>query len=135
MLFKQNRMSWPEFEETVKQGIAAIPKKFLKQLDNVEIVIEDEPAQEQLSRLKIGRGSVLLGLYEGVPRTQRWNYSLVLPDKITIFKKPIEAMAQGAEDIKRIVRDTVWHEIAHHFGVDESGVRALEIKRRNPKSV
>lgn len=128
-------MSRQEFEQAVRQGIAAIPKKFLKQLDNVEIVIEDEPTPEQLTKLRIGRGSVLLGLYEGVPRTQRWHYSLVLPDKITIFQRPIEAMSQGVSDIKRIVRDTVWHEIAHHFGVDEKGVRALEIKRRIQKPI
>jgi predicted Zn-dependent protease with MMP-like domain len=123
-------MELDKFEKLVDQGIKAIPKEFLKKLDNVEIVIEEEPAPEQLRKLRIRKGSFLFGLYEGVPQTKRWHYGQVLPDKITIFKKPIERYAYSAEDIKGIVKNTVWHEIAHHFGMDEKRVREAEARRR-----
>ncbi len=120
-----------EFEKIVEEGVKAIPEKFLRKLDNVAIVIEDEPTPAQKKKLKIHRDWTLFGLYEGVPVAQRGaNYTWTLPDKITIFKKSIEDEALDAKDIKEMVRDTVWHEIAHHFGMDESRVRRAEAKRR-----
>ena len=123
-------MEFDKFEKLVDQGIKAIPKEFLEKLENVEIVVEEEPTPEQLKRLRIRKGSFLFGLYEGVPQTKRWHYSQVLPDKITIFKKPIERYAYSAEDIKETVKNTVWHEIAHHFGMDERRVREAESRKR-----
>ena len=72
---------------------------------------------------------MLFGLYEGVPQTKRWGYGQILPDKITIFKVPIEKFARSEEKIKNIVKETVWHEIAHHFGLDEKRVRQAEFRR------
>jgi len=119
-----------EFEKLVALGIDAIPEKFTKLLNNVAIVIADEPSQEQLSRGKVKPGWTLFGLYEGIPQTKRGSgYTLVLPDKITIFKKPILAAAESRHQVKEIVKRTVWHEIAHHFGIDEHGVRAREARR------
>ena len=133
-------MNRDRFEQLVKQGIEAIPKRFLEKLDNVDIVIEDEPTEEQKKKLKIRDGLKLFGLYKGIPQTKRGFYSGVLPDKITIFKKSIEEVAfsrqrrgsLGAADnqIKEIVKKTVWHEIAHHFGMDEERVRRAERKRK-----
>ena len=88
---------------------------------------------EQLRKLKIRKGSFLFGLYEGVPQTKRWGYGQVLPDKITIFKNPIEKLAQYEKEIKVIVNNTVWHEIAHHFGMDEKRVRQAESHRIEKK--
>ncbi|MDD3170341.1 MAG: metallopeptidase family protein [Candidatus Paceibacterota bacterium] len=122
-------MKIEHFEKLVKEGIKAIPKKFLEKLDNVDIVIEEEPTQVQLKKLRIGSGYSLFGLYEGIPKTKRWEYGQVLPDKITIFKNPIEELARSEEEIKKIVKDTVWHEIAHHFGMDEKKVREAESRR------
>ena len=120
-----------EFEKIVEQGIKAIPEKFLQKLDNVAIVIEDEPTPDQKKKLNLRQGWTLFGLYEGVPQLRRGvNYSAVLPDKITIFQKSIEAAARHEEDMKEIVKNTVWHEIAHHFGMDEVRVRQAEAKRR-----
>ncbi len=120
-----------EFEKIVDEGIQAIPETFLRKLDNVAIVIEDEPTASQRGKLNIHPGWTLFGLYEGVPTAQRGaNYTLTLPDKITIFQKPSENEATGKEDIKDMVRDTVWHEIAHHLGMDESRVRRAQTKRR-----
>lgn len=119
-------MTTEQFEELVREGIKAIPKKFLDKLDNVDIVIEDNPTPEQLKKLKVKNNYFLFGLYEGIPKIKRWAYSQALPDKITIFKNPIEKSAQNEEAIKQIVKDTVWHEIAHHFGMDEERVRKAE---------
>ena len=123
-------MNKNNFEKLVKEGIMAIPKKFLRKLDNVAIVIEDEPTPAQKKKLNIHTNWTLLGLYEGIPQAGRGeNYNAVLPDKITIFQKPIERDAQDEEDLKEIVKNTVWHEIAHHFGMSETQVRQTEIKR------
>ena len=125
-------MNKKDFEKLVEQGIELIPKEFLTKLENVAIVIENEPSHEQLKKMKIGNGYLLLGLYEGVPQTKRGpHYGMVLPDKITIFQKPIEEIANSDEEIKQLVKNTVWHEIAHHFGSDEERVRKAERKRKN----
>ena len=117
-----------QFEQLVKEGIDSIDKKFLSKLENVEIVIEDDPTPFQMQKLHL-RGGFLFGLYEGIPQTKRQQYGQVLPDKITIFKNPIERFFNQPEDIKRAVADTVWHEIAHHFGMDEKQVRDAEKRR------
>ena len=124
-------MNKNEFEKIVKEGIIAIPEKFLRKLDNVAIVIEYEPTLAQKEKLNIRSNWTLLGLYEGVSQVRRGaNYNAVLPDKITIFQKPIEEEARDEKDLKEIVRNTVWHEIAHHFGMNEYQVRQAEIKRK-----
>ncbi|MBZ1348329.1 MAG: metallopeptidase family protein [Candidatus Nealsonbacteria bacterium] len=123
-------MTENKFREIVKQGIEAIPERFLEKLKNIDIVIEDEPSSYQLSKLNVRKGSFILGLYEGVPQTNRWHYGQVLPDKITIFRKPITKMARSEQEVKEIVKNTVWHEIAHHFGMDERRIRRAEIKRK-----
>ena len=114
-------MQREEFEKLVGEAIDEIPEEFLARLKNVAIVVEDEPNDEQLKKLKMRKDTVLLGLYEGVPLTRRGQYSMALPDKISIFKNHIELMARLPEEIKRLVQDTVRHEIAHHFGSDERG--------------
>lgn len=115
-------MERERFEQLVDEGIAAIPEKFRRLLDNVAVVIEDEPPA----------GQDLLGLYEGVPKPERGhNYTSVLPDKITIFMNPVLEEAGGdGEMVRKIVRDTVWHEIAHHFGFDDEEIEAAEERRR-----
>lgn len=124
-------MNREKFEQIVAEGIEDIPEKFLRKLDNVAIVVENEPTPAQKKKMNISADWALLGLYEGVPQSSRGaNYTLVLPDKITIFKKSIEAEARNKKDIKEIVKNTVWHEIAHHFGMDEVRVRQAEIRRR-----
>lgn len=123
-------MNDTDFEQLVAEGIDAIPERFLKQLENVAIVIADEPSDEQLRHNGITDGSTLLGLYEGIPLTERgdlYGVGIVLPDKITIFKLPILEEAQGDEmEIRKIVTETVWHEIAHYFGYDDEEIEARE---------
>lgn len=132
-------ISREEFERITKEAIASIPKKFLSRLENVEIVIEDYPSWYQINKLFGSRKKIksykntkfsILGLYEGIPQTKRYHYGGVLPDKITIFKKAIEKKAVSLQDLKEIIRNTVWHEIAHHFGMSEEEVRKAEIARK-----
>jgi|WetSurMetagenome_2_1015567.scaffolds.fasta_scaffold721088_2 predicted Zn-dependent protease with MMP-like domain len=126
-------MTLDNFEKLVNEGIEDIPQKFLDKLKNVGIVIEEEPTSEQLKKLRIRKDYFLFGLYEGVPKTARWGTDPLLPDKITIFKNQIEKSANSEEEIRRIVKETVWHEIAHHFGMDEEEVRTAEKRRKNNK--
>lgn len=123
-------MDQEKFEKLVEEGIEAIPKRFLDKLDNVDIIIEDKPTSAQIKKLNLRHNAKLFGLYEGVPQTKRMHYTWTLPDKITIFKKPIEEVAFSDEQVKQIVKNTVWHEIAHHFGMDEARVRKAEKKRK-----
>jgi len=122
-------MTKGEFEEVVNEGIKAIPQKFLEKLENVDICIEEEPTSYQLRKLKTKKGSLVFGLYEGIPQTKRGYYGQVLPDRITIFRRPIERIAHSENEIREIVKNTVWHEIAHHFGLDEKQVRIAEKRR------
>jgi predicted Zn-dependent protease with MMP-like domain len=93
-------------------------------LDNVDIVIEDEPTVEQLGT--DDDGSELFGLYEGTPLTARGSdYSMVLPDKITIFRRPIERACATPEEMAEEVQITVVHELAHHFGIEEDRIAEL----------
>lgn len=123
-------MPLDEFEKLVGEGIEAIPRRFRDKLDNVSIVVEDLPGQQHLQAGRVAPGLTLFGLYQGVPQLRRGsNYSGALPDRITIFKLPIEQAARDEDQVRAIVRDTVWHEIAHHFGFSEAEVRAAEAKR------
>ena len=121
-----------QFEQLVADGVAAIPAKFRARLKNVAIVVEGEPTADQRQQMAMRDDEDLYGLYEGVPLTERGeHYSLVLPDKITIFMKAaLEDSATEAE-VRQIVRDTVWHEIAHHFGYSETEVEKREAEREN----
>src|SRR3989338_7304562 len=124
-------MDKERFEEIVDAGIQAIPQEFLDKLDNVAITIDDEPTFEQKRKAGLRHGFYLFGLYEGVAQDRRGShYNAVLPDKITIFKNAIERVARDEEVMKEIVKNTFWHEIAHHFGMNEEEVRAAEAKRR-----
>jgi predicted Zn-dependent protease with MMP-like domain len=123
-------MELEKFEKLVNEGIKIIPEKFLRKLENVDVVIEEKPTPYQLEKTKIKKGFVLFGLYEGVPQNKRWGYGQVLPDKITIFKNSIESYARSEEEIKELVKNTVWHEIAHHFGMTEKMVRESEVRRK-----
>jgi len=93
-------MTKEKFEEVVKEGIKAIPKRFLEKLNNVNICIEEEPTPYQLKKLKAEKGSLIFGLYQGIPQTKRGYYGQVLPDKITIFRGPIEQVAHSEAEIK-----------------------------------
>jgi predicted Zn-dependent protease with MMP-like domain len=115
------------FEELVTDAVSSLPAEFGELLDNVEIFVEDWPSREQLKSVGLKGRYELLGLYEGTPITHRdQSYNLVLPDRITIFQKPLEAQCLSTSEIKREIVRTVKHEIAHYFGLDEDRLQAIE---------
>jgi predicted Zn-dependent protease with MMP-like domain len=119
-------MERERFEELVRRAVENLPEEFLERLDNVDILVEDRPTATQMRKSQVPRGNILLGLYEGVPRTRRSSgYGMVLPDKITIFQKPIEAKCRNEEEIVAEIERVVRHEIAHHFGIGDERLREL----------
>ncbi len=120
-----------EFDALVAAACRRIPARFRRRLKNVAVVVEDEPSAEQLARGHVPHGGTLLGLYEGRPLPTRSVFeSFAMPDRITIFQGPHERLSQGPEHLARMVEETVWHEVAHYFGMDERQVRAAERRRR-----
>lgn len=119
------------FEQMVAVGIDAIPEPYAGKLDNLAITWAYTPSPWQRVKARLRGGWTLFGLYEGIPKTQRGsNYSMVLPDKITIFKYPLASAASSEADLARMVRQTVWHEVAHHFGLSDSEIYTLEKRDR-----
>lgn len=115
-----------DFEKLVSEAVSALPDQFLSQLDNVEIVVEDFPSDEILHYEGIDSEYDLLGYYEGVPLTERGEAGEpFLPDRITIFQKPIEAVATDRADLVNEIQRTVVHEVAHYFGIDEDRLEEL----------
>jgi predicted Zn-dependent protease with MMP-like domain len=115
-----------QFSAIIGDAMDTLPQKYIERLDNVAITYADEPDIYQRQKVGLKPWQTLLGLYEGVPLTQRGaGYNLVLPDKITIFKLPIARSVDTLEAFKEEVRHTLWHEIAHYYGLDH-----LEIEKR-----
>ncbi len=125
-------MDREEFESLVDRAIESLPLQFQRKLENVDIVVEEWPTGVQLRQAKTRSPRQLLGLYQGVPQTRRGRgYGLVLPDKISIFQRAIEAQCRSAYEIEARVGEVVRHEIAHHFGLDDETLRKIERGRRN----
>jgi len=116
-----------EFERLVAEALGDLPEEFQERLDNVDVVVAANPTRDQMEKAGIGPYQTLFGLYEGVPLTKRdRGYHLVLPDKITIFQRPMEAVCRTDGEIRNLVRETVMHEIAHHFGIGDERLGELE---------
>ena len=122
-------MTAEEFDRLVQAAYARIPSRFRRRLRNIAVIVEPEPSPEQLARL--APGGTLLGLYQGRPLTQRSVFqSFAMPDRITIFQGPHERLARSPAHLRQMVEDTVWHEVAHYFGMNEEEVRAAAERRR-----
>lgn len=120
------RLSETEFEELVVAALDTLPEDLLQLMNNIEVTVERVPGRLQMRRAGVRHGT-LLGLYEGIPLTARHSssYSLVVPDKITIFQRPIEGICSTHDEVVAQVRKTVIHEVAHHFGIGEDRLREL----------
>jgi len=115
-----------EFERMAEEAATTLPDVFLRAMENVRIVVEDLPERERPVRGKRQPG-LLLGLYQGVPLTHRGTgYGMypVVPDTITLYRENILAVALRGQDVPGIIRDTLIHEIGHHFGMNEDEIRA-----------
>ncbi len=124
------------FRELVSETLAQVPEKFVRLLENVAVLVEDEPTAAVLKENGIGEGEgTLLGLYQGIPRTERgsdYGVGATLPDTITLFRLPIlEAAHEEGRAVADVVQETVWHEIAHYMGLDERGVGLREEEGTN----
>ena len=123
-------MKKDRFVALVMRVLDELPLEFQSRLENVDVVVMDWPTSRQISRMKLRSRGQLLGLYEGVPQTKRGRqYGMVVPDKITIFQKPIEVKARSDKEIEMEVEKVVHHEIAHHFGSSEETLRRLETRK------
>ena len=115
------------FEDLVDEALATIPMPFAAALDEVAIVIDDEPTPDQLSRNEIEHGDTLYGLYEGMPRTE-WGADWVAePNRIVLFRLPLEADFADPDELADEVWVTVVHELAHHLGIDDDRLHALGV--------
>ena len=118
-------MTLKDFEDLVAAALDNLPEVFVKAMDNVEVVVEIWPTPSDLAAGHVPPGSTLFGLYRGIPQTKRANYQAALPDKIIIFAGPIvQRFGEDVEKVKMQVRDTVLHEIGHHFGMSDTQIRA-----------
>lgn len=126
-------MTDKEFMSLVDEGISALPEKIKSLMRNVVVVIADDISIEQKTDMSFDETETVFGLYEGVPQTERGVDYQALPDKITIFKKPILEAYTDPIDIKECVENTVWHEVAHHFGYGDPWIEREEERRNRQK--
>jgi predicted Zn-dependent protease with MMP-like domain len=110
-----------EFEQLVEKALDELPKRFAALLENIAIVVEEEPSEDDLDLLDDPEGE-LLGIYRGTPMTERRYDAVHLPDQIAIFRGPILRLARSRGDVVREVRETVIHELGHYFGLDDEGM-------------
>jgi predicted Zn-dependent protease with MMP-like domain len=128
------KLTTNEFDELVKKAINSLPEIFKKKMENIIVITELLPSATLLAKMKISSPYGLLGLYRGIPYTKRgiW-YRNVMPDKIIIFKRPIEIRCKNKEEVKDSIRKVVIHEIGHYFGLGEADLRRIEKERDKNK--
>jgi predicted Zn-dependent protease with MMP-like domain len=120
-------MTRKEFERLVEFALKSIPKRFRDSMKNIAVVVEDEPSPDLLSEMGIEEGDSLYGLFQGTPLTERgWTDGSRMPDRISIYQRPIEEDAEDDEDMLVIVVETVIHEFGHYFGLSEEEIEAIE---------
>lgn len=124
-------ISSKEFDDIVDQAIRGVPKPYSERLENIAFLVEDEPSEEQRLRQQLQPNQTLFGLYEGVPLPARGGATKLLPDKITIFKNPLLWASRDLDELKDNVGRTVWHEVAHYFGLDHDRIHELENHSNN----
>lgn len=123
----ESHLTAEEFNQLVIQALDSLPDFFKVQLNNVEVVVSDWPDPAELRAVGVHNPYQLLGLYQGIPLTKRTtHYGMVLPDKISIFRMPIEHLCRTPQAIIKQVRRTVLHELAHHFGISDERLRELD---------
>ncbi len=120
-------MTRDEFRDLVDEALDSVPRRFRDAMQNIAIVVEDEPTGAQLAQVEIEPPETLLGLYEGTPLTERhWDDGNRLPDKITLFQNPIEDSSDDEDDVVVAIGETLIHEIGHYFGLSEDEIEAIE---------
>ncbi len=124
-------MEQERFEELVREALTLLPEEIARRIDNVDIEVHDQPTASQLRSTGVPEGHTLLGLYTGIPLTKRnTGYNLIPPDRIIIFKRPLERISSDEDDLVERVTATVIHEVAHHFGISDQRLNEIEAERR-----
>jgi predicted Zn-dependent protease with MMP-like domain len=115
------------FEHLVQNALHTIPQRFRRAMKNLAIVVEDEPTSELLAEMEIDPPDTLLGLYQGIPLTERrWDYGNTLPDRILLFQRPLERESSDEADLVVAIGETLIHEVGHYFGLSEAEIEAIE---------
>ncbi len=116
-----------QFDALITRAMDELPQEYITGLDNVAIIMADDPSPEQKVKMKLRENTVLLGLYEGIPLVQRGaGYTFVLPDKITLFKHSILQVVRTEEELFEQIKRTLWHEIAHYYGLSHDQMHHLQ---------
>jgi len=127
-----NDLSDEQFDQLITRAMDELPQKYIRGLDNVAIIYADTPTEEQKIKMKLDNQHVLLGLYEGIPLTQRGaGYTFVLPDKITLFKHSILQVVRNEAELFEQIKRTLWHEIAHYYGLDHARIDELQARSQS----
>jgi predicted Zn-dependent protease with MMP-like domain len=122
-------MTRREFERLVAEAVTLIPARFRREMKNLSLVVEDEPSRELLAEMEIEPPDSLYGLYQGTPLTERtWGYGNTLPDRITIYQRPIEEDCDDEDEIRAVIGETLIHEVGHYFGLSEEEIEEIEEK-------
>lgn len=117
------------FDQLITRAMDELPQEYIRGLDNVAIVMADDPTPEQKEKMKLRDGVILLGLYEGIPLTQRGaGYTFVLPDKITLFKHSIMRVVHSEAELFEQIKRTLWHEMAHYYGLSHAHMDELQAR-------
>jgi predicted Zn-dependent protease with MMP-like domain len=120
-------MTRREFERLVAEAVTLIPPRFRREMKNLSIVVEDEPRAELLADMEVEPSDSLYGLYQGTPLTERgWGYGNTLPDRITLYQRPIEDDCDDEDEMRAVIGETLIHEVGHYFGLSEEEIEAIE---------
>lgn len=121
-----NDISDEQFHELMNDAMASLPKSHIEKVKNVAILLEDDVSEETRQKMNLHPGTTLLGLYQGVPLAVRQGQLTTLPDTITLYKQPILHTVSNLTELKEQIRHTLWHEIAHYYGLNHTDIHNLE---------
>jgi predicted Zn-dependent protease with MMP-like domain len=122
-------MTRAAFERLVAEAVRLIPPKFRREMQNLALVVEEEPSADLLEEMEIEPPDSLYGLYQGTPLPERgWGFGNTLPDRITIFQRPIEEDCEDEDEIRAVIGETLIHEVGHYFGLSEEEIEEIEEK-------
>jgi predicted Zn-dependent protease with MMP-like domain len=122
-------MTREDFKQLVAEAVMLIPKRFRREMKNLALVVEDEPPPELLDEMEIEPPDSLYGLYHGTPLPERtWGFGNTLPDRITIYQRPIEEDCEDDDEIRAVIGETLIHEVGHYFGMSEEEIEEIEEK-------
>lgn len=120
-------MTREEFERLVVEAVTLIPRRFRREMKNLALVVEDEPSPELLEEMEIVPPDSLFGLYQGTPLPERgWGFGNALPDRITLYQRPIEEDCEDEDDVRAVIGETLIHEVGHYFGLSEDEIQEIE---------